>query len=184
MTTFNCKACEGEFDTDDGSVFSNIVDAYFCYQCYGEDIDGSSKVIFVFSNGGVKQLFIGDAFRTDEYGDEYHNEKIKREYISNDAWRGHYETTIEGFTEVLGGWTTGSWGDPIADRKALFNDLSTRMVNEELNPPCVVALVFDPTSNLFSVAVSVLVPTGSEEVFKLWLEQEGHTLNDLEDSLA
>jgi hypothetical protein len=47
-----------------------------------------------------------------------------------------------------------------------------------------VALVFDPTSNLFSVAVSVLVPTGSEEVFKLWLEQEGHTLNDLEDSLA
>lgn len=184
MTTTKCNSCETEFDTDTGGVFSNITESDYCDQCYGDDIDGSSKVIFVFSNGGVKQLFIGNAFRTDEYGDEYHNEKIKREYISNDAWRGHYETTIEGFTEVLGGWTTGSWGDPIADRKALFNDLSTRMVNEELNPPCVVALVFDPTSNLFSVAVSVLVPTGSEEVFKLWLEQEGHTLNDLEDSLA
>jgi hypothetical protein len=183
MTTFNCKSCEGEFDTDDGSVFSSIVDANFCYQCYGEDIDGSSKVIFVFRTG-TKQLFIGDAFRTDEYGDEYHNDKIKREYISSDAWRGHYETTIEGFTEVLGGWTTGSWGDPIADRKALFNDLSTRMVNDELIPPCTVALVFDPTSNLFSVAVSVLVPTGSEELFNEWLTEEGHTINDLQHSLS
>ena len=183
MTTFNCKACEGEFDTDDGSVFSNIVDAYFCYQCYGEDIDGSSKVIFV-SSSGVEQVFIGDAFRTDQYGDEYHNDNIKREYISSDAWRGHYETTIDGYTDVLSGWTTGAWGDPTADRKQLFNDLSTQLVNEDLIPPCTVVLVLDPTSNLFSTTVSVLVPEGSEEVFKLWLAEEGHTLNDLEDSLA
>jgi threonine synthase len=78
----------------------------------------------------------------------------------------------------------GTFDDAQSIVKALFNDLSTRMVNEELNPPCAVALVFDPTSNLFSVAVSVLVPTGSEELFNEWLTEEGHTINDLQHSLS
>lgn len=183
MTTTKCNSCEKEFDTDNTGFYSDIVEADFCEQCYVEDIDGSSKIIFVKSDG-VEQLYIGSAFRTDEYGDPYHNDSIKREYISGDSWRGHYETTIDGYTDVLSGWTTGAWGDATADRKQLFNDLSTQLVNEELIPPCTVALVLDPTSNLFSVAVSVLVPEGSEELFNEWLTEQGHTIDDLEHSLA
>lgn len=183
MTTTKCNSCDTEFDTDTGGVFSNITESDYCDQCYGEDIDGSSKVIFV-SSAGVEQFYIGDAFRTNEYGDEYYNESLKREYISTDAWRGHYKTTIDGYTDVLSGWTTGAWGDPTADRKQLFNDLSTQLINEDLIPPCTVVLVLDPTSNLFSTTVSVLVPNGSEEIFKNWLTEEGLTINDLQHSLS
>lgn len=183
MTTFNCTECEETYDTDNGGVYSNIKESYFCDDCYASDLDNSSTITFVTANGAEKVL-IGDAFRVTEYGDEYDNQTIERQWVKTGEWRGHFDTTIDGYDTVLTGWTTGGWGDPIADRKQVFNDWAEEVILGELIPPCKVAIITDPTSNLFSTAITVQVPKGSQELFNEWLEQTGYSLSDLHDSLS
>jgi hypothetical protein len=70
----------------------------------------------------------------------------------------------------MNGWTTGGWDDPIARRKATFNQWADSVLTGEVVPPVAVAIVADPTSNVFSMGISVLTP--EPKAFKEWLDAE------------
>ena len=110
------------------------------------------------------------------YGDETTNDKdnpgiaFNRNWVSTSGYRGHYETNIDGWSEVISGWTTGSWGDETSDRKAVFNEWFEQISNEEIPLPRVpFAVIIDPTSNLFSVGVSVSSP--EPDAIREWMDE-------------
>jgi hypothetical protein len=142
-----------------------------CWSCY-ESAQNYPSIINLIDAVTTSKIYVGDLDIHDEYGDSISGLKIKREYVSTDAWRGYYNTTIEGWVNVLDGWTTGSWGDPIADRKANFNEWAEALLTQEIYAPCSVAIVTDPTSNVFSTAITVLVKKDDVESFRAWLSDD------------
>lgn len=174
-TVSKCCECEEIVDTEGDHGWSAVKEDYLCWGCYESDQTYSSTIQLV-TDGVVRKYYIGDHIRMDEFGDDLYNTNvtINREYIHSDAHRGHYETTIEGWTDIMNGWTTGSWGDPIADRKATFNDWAEALLTGELEAPAPVAIVADPTSNVFSMGISVLTP--EPNLIKEWLGEEFDSL--------
>ena len=162
-TVNKCCECEEIVDTEGDFGWSTVKEDYLCWGCYESDQNHAST-LQVIDDGAVFKYYIGDHIRMDEYGDDMFrtNITINREYIHTDGWRGHFETTIEGWTEVMTGWTTGGWGDPIADRKAIFNQWAERLLTGEITYDFPIALVSDPTSNVFSMGISVLTPNPTE----------------------
>ena len=170
-TENKCCECEEIVDTEGDFGWSTVKEDYLCWGCYESDQNHSSTVQLV-DDGVVRKYHIGDHIRMDEYGDDMYRSKItiNREYIHSGAWRGHYETTIEGWTDVMNGWTTGGWDDPIARRKATFNQWADSVLKGDVIPPVAIAIVADPTSNVFSMGISVLTP--EPKAFKEWLDTE------------
>lgn len=178
-TTSECAECQSTFDNQNEGMFSEIKGDWFCEQCYASDLDHSSTV-WIIHHGEKQKHQVGDAFVINEYGDTP-DIKVERKYVSTDGWRGYYETTIDGFAPVIEGWTTGSWGDPIADRKAVFNDWLDELIENTPWLEFPICLVFDPTSNLFSTSVSLQVKPENLETFKNWL---GLELDELQKALS
>lgn len=178
-TITNCPECKEEFDTQECGVFSEIAGDYYCEACYQSDLEYASTLI-VFDRGEVKRYNIGDLFRVNEYGDDASIE-VERKYTSTDAWRGFHNTSVVGSVTVLDGWTTGGWGDPVADRKAVFNE----WLENNLEYPPVIPYSFsvsiDPTSNLFSSSITVQVGADNADDFKFWLAEE---LDQLQQALS
>ena len=171
-TVNKCCECEELVDTEGDFGWSAVKEDYLCWGCYESDQTHASTVQLVHGGMPVRKYYIGDHIRMDEYGDDMYNNgiTINREYVHTDAWRGHYETTIEGWTQIMDGWTTGGWGDPIADRKQTFNQWAESLLTGELEPPVPVAIVADPTSNVFSMGISVLTPEPNG--LKEWLSED------------
>lgn len=175
--THECPECEAIIDPEDGDCqWSNIYDTYYCWSCYESDVQYASTVTVV-EEGAVERFTVADAFVFDQYGEEPSRLMMSRTYHSTDDWRGYHETTISGWSKVLDGWTTVSWGDSVGERKATFNEWAENLIAGELFPPCPVAVVSDPTSNLFSTAVTVLVPADKVDIFRDWLGEEEDNLN-------
>lgn len=104
---------------------------------------------------------------------------IKRAWINTGGYRGHYETTIDGWMSILSGWTTGPWDDPVAQKKQKFNDFASQVMSKKITPAAPIALVIDPTSNVFSMGVSIL--TAHPKIFHAWIGDD--LFYDLEDAL-
>lgn len=84
---------------------------------------------------------------------------IDRRWVATSPHRGHQRTRVRGFAEVLRGWTTGNWGDATSDSKQAFNQWVADLLEggwEDLPENLEVLVVLDPTSNVFSTAVTVL----------------------------
>lgn len=175
-------SCDVDYDGGDDSRWSSVKEATVCWGCY-ESAQQYPSVVTIIEGGEVKKIYVGDLDIHDEYGDPIDSKKlnIKREYISTDAWRGYENTTIEGWEDVLDGWTTGSWGDSVALRKADFNNWAEALITQEIYPPCAVAIVTDPTSNVFSTAVTVYVKKDNVQTFRSWLADD---YEDLHHSLT
>ena len=170
-----CIECKESVDPEgnDDSRWSSVKEDYVCYSCYENDTSHASTIHLIQGDEVVK-IYVADLDIFNEYGDPIDSSKlnIKREYVSTSGWRGYHNTTIEGWDDVLTGWTTGSWGDPIADRKANFNEWAEALLSQEIYPPCSVAIVTDPTSNVFSTAITVLVKKTDIESFRSWLSDD------------
>lgn len=180
-----CCECQEDVDTDSEFYWSNVKEDYLCLSCYESDTQHCSTVQIV-EEGTINKFYIGDHVRMTEYGDEiYHtNLTFDRKWVSSDGWRGHYETTIQGWDEVLTGWTTGGWDDPIARRKVTFNEWAEALLNGALEPPVPVAIVSDPTSNVFSMGISVLTPYPND--LKEWMNSGDFIVkyDDLHEALS
>lgn len=172
-----CWSCDEDVDPQTDYYYSNVKDSTICGVCFDSDLQTAS-ILNVVNENGLEKYIIGDLTHMTEYGDDLHgtNLKIDRTWVSSDAWRGHYETTIEGWSEVLTGWTTGGWDDEIGRRKQRFNEWAELLVKQEITPPVPVALVCDPTSNVFSMGISVLSPQPNQ--LKEWLDEEFDSLYD------
>lgn len=173
-----CLECRADVDPEgsDDSRWASVVDGIVCWSCYESDIQSSSTINVVEDNKTTK-IHVGNLDIFNEYGDPVENLTIKREWFTANAWRGYYSTTIEGWQDVLDGWTTGAYGDAIADRKQNFNEWAEALLTNEIYPPCSVAIVTDPTSNVFSTAVTVLVKKDDVESFRAWLADDYEDLH-------
>jgi hypothetical protein len=174
-TVSKCCECEEIVDTEGDHGWSAVKEDYLCWGCYESDQTYSS-IVQIVDDGAVLKYYIGDHIRMDEFGDDLYNTNltINREYIHSDAHRGHYETTIEGWTDIMNGWTTGGWDDSIARRKQVFNQWAESVLSTELESPAPIAIVSDPTSNVFSMGISVLTPEPNR--IKEWLGEEFDSL--------
>ena len=183
-----CCECNDLVDTEVEYYWSEVKGDYLCLSCYEGDSSHCSTVQIIGSES-IDKFYIGDHIRMTEYGDPIDwvtdgNLKFDRKWVSSGGYRGHNETTIEGWDTVVEGWTTGGWDDPIARSKQVFNQWAEALLSEDLVPPTLVAIVSDPTSNVFSMGISVLVPSESKEAFITWLNEQEVTLEDLESSLS
>ena len=170
LETEVCCDCNEPYPVDDIG-WSHAQEAPLCRLCEESDMQYASTIRIV-TLSEVRLYYVGKHIRMTEFGDDLYNTNltIDRTWVSSSEWRGHYETTIEGWTDVMNGWTTGGWDDPIARRKATFNQWADSVLTGEVIPPVAVAIVADPTSNVFSMGISVLTP--EPNAFKEWLDTE------------
>lgn len=177
-----CIECKEPVDSEeqqDDCQWSNVKDGWVCWSCYEQDLQHTSTVIFI-GDGDPYKVYVGDLTVMTEYGDDISLD-ITRVWHSTDGWRGYYVTQVKGWVTVADGWTTGGWGDMTARRKAIYNDWVESLIDGETVPPVPMAIVCDPTSNVFSMAQSVIIPADKAEVFGEWFEQYAH---DIEHALA
>jgi hypothetical protein len=176
-----CKDTDVDLDGNDDSRWSPVKQGQVCWGCY-ESAEQSASTLYFVEHGEVAKAYITDLDHFSEYGDPLDwalpkiADKVNREWRSTDAWRGYYNTTVDGWVDVLDGWTTGSWGDPVARRKADFNEWAEQLFSGEIVPPCAVVIATDPTSNLFSTAITVFVEASEVETFRNWLVDDYDTL--------
>lgn len=184
-----CKVCNEVITHEDiyEMVYSRILGGEVCSGCVQEMFP--STVVYLEKDKDVRHIYI------DEINIKEKNEVIEpsdfdlsiwREYKQTDDWRGYYETTVKGFTSVMEGWTTGGWDDPVGERKALFNDWVETLTDGARPPyetyriPCTIIIVIEPTSNIFSQAISVMV---RDEDTNLFTQLMGEELQALKEAL-
>lgn len=179
--------CENRFDVDyDDCRWSPILEGWFCWSCYESWTNDTSTVVHVAGPQQVTRYYVNDFEVVDESGELYPTDDfgkaLVRGWVSSDGWRGRNATTITGWHEVLGGWVTGDWGDATSNRKRAFNAWAQDVCDGHIELPVPVALIFDTTSNLFSVSTSVATATEDDaETLRAYL---GETLETLERSLS
>jgi len=156
--TYICAECDEPCDDPYSSDtrWSNVKQAWICWPCF-ESASQYASTLWIVDGDGPRKYYVSDVEIINEYGDDVDDLGISRTYVPTSGWRGYHVTKIEGWTEIESGWTTGGWGDPIADSKRPFNEWAEDLLSGEIVPPFPVAVAFDPTSNVFSTAVSVYV---------------------------
>lgn len=177
-----CPACGSKFDLEVDSLhWANLAEEWMCESCYENESQYASTVLLFGPNwesnsDGPQRIYVTSRFSTDQWGDEPQL-AVSRTYHPTDGWRGYHVTHIDGWVDVgLEGWTTGGWDDPIARRKQDFNNWVERLVEGKVTPPVDVAVAMDPTSNVFSTAITVYVPEGSRDAFDQWLNGDRDVL--------
>lgn len=181
MLPNKCCACEYLIDIDiDDYGWSQTKEDYLCLECSESDWS-SLSMLTVIVDGEIKKFRIGKHIRMTNDGDDMQEKSltVEREWVKTDDWRGYFNTKLLGWTEIMSGWTTSNWGDDISDKKQIFNQWAQEICVGEIIPPVTVAIVVDPTSNLFSSGISVL--TTEPDKFKEWIELE---FVDLQNSLS
>ena len=177
-TIITCDNCSTEIDAENDVFYGSEINGNsYCPTCFESDLQSASTAFLVgpdypLDGEGPTRIVIGDWFIQDRWGDTWTGINFTRVYNNTSAWRGYYETTIEGWTEILGGWTTSGWGDPTADRKAVFNEWAEQLFEGNIDVPVNLAVVMDPTPNVFSTAIGVHVPTDQVEHATQWLNGE------------
>ena len=177
-TLTTCDHCEDQIDTESDVFYGSETNGgTYCRGCYESDVREASTVFltgpdYPATSEGPVQVAVGQWFIEDRWLEPFTDLTFKRAYHSTDGWRGYIETTIEGWSEILGGWTTDGWGDSTARRKQPFNEWAESLFTGEIVPPVNVAVITDPTSNVFSTAIGVFVPNEHVETFTNWLNGE------------
>lgn len=160
-----CEACDEVIYAKD-LRFGQDGTAYHD-NCWFQEFDYASRV-YIIREGQAQSLMVcaHGVYEAEHLEDYQGGLKITRGYHRTDGWRGYYETRVEGWHEVEAGWTTGGWGDPVADAKQDFNAWAEQVIeNPETLPEGLgLVLAFDPTSNVFSTAVGVF--TDNESLFE------------------
>lgn len=167
-THAQCAECDTEFDTEGEGVFSEREGTYLCDSCYESEVEHAS-ILYRFGDR-VRNYLVSDYFINDENGDPaLSGTTVTRKWVSTDGWRGYYVTEIKGYEVAVEGWTTGGWDDAVAIRKEVFNtwfsDTKTYWESNLQFPFGNFFVVLDRTSNVFSTAVTVLIPEGTREQF-------------------
>lgn len=161
--TYTCAECGEGCDSPESSDtrWSNVKNSWVCWPCF-ESASQYASVLWIIDEDGPRKYYVSDVEVITEHGDDADGKGISRTYVPTSGWRGYHVTKIDGWTEIESGWTTGGWGDPIADGKRPLNEWAESLVTGDEVPPFPVALAFDPTSNVFSTAVSVYVKADND----------------------
>lgn len=182
-TDYKCPGCDEQIEPEvDWIAISPVDGETYCESCHTSDMNYAA-VVFVFGPGfeadsdGPIRYYVGSLFREDRWGEEPDLD-FQQRYHRTDGWRGYTVTTIDGWVEIVDGWSTGDWGDPISDRKRPFREWCEGLHDGTIEPPCPVAVISDHTSNVFSTAMGVHVREDDREKFIEWLNGDLEVLHD------
>lgn len=182
-----CPSCE-EFSPTEDWRFGELSKREICYGCYESDCEHASTLVRYTSEGKEAVRFGDDIAHETEYGEDppswFWNIFEARNYIRTDGWRGHYQTTFNnGFVKLASGWVTG-WPDETVSHKRVACDLSGWLGEEEnlLDLPAPIYWLFDPTSNVFSLASDIFVKSEDREAIEGWLRALGFESEAIKDS--
>lgn len=181
-TLTTCKGCDEPINTDVDSYWISPVDGEaYCDGCRESDMQSAGRVLlfgpgFERDSDGIQIVYVGSKFVEDRYGEEPDDLTFQHRWVSTDAWRGYAVTSIDGWVQILDGWTTGNWGDAISDGKRPFNEWVEALHDGDIVPPVPVAVITDVTSNVFSAAVGVWVPEEHTDRFRDWLNGDADRL--------
>jgi hypothetical protein len=192
-----CDGCGEWYDADlwengDGQ-WGNLDDSSLCPGCDEQDAGSDyGSTIHRFVPGEEKSeheyVLFGDhnAYGcAEDYTDEpfdWFTELLPspwpgRKYIRTDAWRGYYNTQeiLVGLTSVENGWTTGDYSD-VPWKKDIHTFIAA-LSEGEIEPPCTIFILFEPTSNVFSMGTDLLCKDEDAEALTAWLAQSAYDLH-------
>lgn len=182
-----CPVCEEE---SDDYVWANLEEAEVCTECYESDLEYASTIYRVRS-GEAEWVRYGTHTGYNQDGDEpdewftsiVKNNGSPRKYIKTDAWRGYYDSSKNlDLVSIASGWTTG-WADETTSRKVDFNQFAEQLIKGDIEAPFTIFILVEPTSNVFSTAVDVLVREADKDKVVSWLEAEGYPVSNLQNAL-
>jgi hypothetical protein len=187
----DCGDWYSQDDWDNEGHYGELTEASLCESCYEGDttypstlhrfIPGQPKseheyVLFGDHNAyGCTEDCTGEVFDwfTTLIGDDW----TGRTYVPTSGWRGYHDSSksLHGLVEVETGWMTGDYGDVPwkRDSHAFLEALS----DGEIVPPCDVFVLFEPTSNVFSTATTIMAPEAGAEALVEWLGEGSYDLH-------
>ena len=183
-----CPSCEEE---SDDYVWANLEEADICTGCYEDDLQNASTIYRVRS-GEAEWVRYGSHAGYTQDGDEpdewftniVKNNGSPRKWIKTDAWRGHYDSSKNlDLVSIASGWTTG-WVDETTNRKVDFNEFAEQLIKGDIDCPFTIFILVEPTSNVFSTAVDVLVREADKDRVLNWLEEAGYGVSTLQNALS
>jgi hypothetical protein len=187
---FKCVGCGEVSKVDDvDSYHSELTDETYCYGCYESDLEHASQLILI--HGDTNKVRFGDYFAIDDdheipaWFTELYDKWDGREYVKTDGWRGHYDTEkkFKGIKTLATGWTTG-WADETTQRKAHFNAWAESLAEGSIPTPYPIYFLTEPTSNVFSMSMSVLCKEKDFENVNNWLNETDAPVSLLQQQLS
>lgn len=184
-----CIECKEE---DHYGQFGYFDGSYYCNDCFHSDMDSTSTIYRAVDDKVEKQLFTkifaltDDGDETYDWFDELLVDKTKspRNYVQTDGWRGYYDSSKNfNLVSLASGWTTG-WADETTKRKLDFNDFANKLLSQEIQSPYEIFILVEPTSNVFSTAVDVLVKESDRAKVEEWMENNGYAVSSIQHALS
>lgn len=190
---YTCDCC-GETVHEDDVRYSEWTETTMCESCEQGDMEYASKLYRFSPDDGVQVVMFGD--HTAYYGDgDFVNDTglpkwaddfwpknwTGRKYHQSSGWSGYYCTgDLFDLHKLEDGWATGGWSD--VPHKWSFNEFVEGLVSQEIVPPAPLYILFEPTSNVFSTATTVMCHEHDVDTLTRWIAEE---LNfDLHTSLS
>lgn len=174
-----CQGCDEWYSDEDWqneSMIGELTEVALCETCYTEDTTYPSTLMQIPDNVDteIDRTVFGDHTYYADSGDEWFLEFVPadwtgRKYVSTDGWRGYYDTSaiLDGLSDVENGWVTGDYGDVPwkRDTHTFFQRLEART----LVPPVELYILFEPTSNVFSTACTIMARDEDVDTVREWL---------------
>lgn len=189
-----CPSCGEWFaraDWENEGMYGDLTSVPLCEPCYEDDttypstlhrfIPGEDKSEHEYALFGNHKAYGCTEDGIDEapgwFTDLIPEGWTGRPYVHTDGWRGYFDSdsVLVGLTKVENGWMTGDYGDVPwkRDTHAFLEALS----EGEIEPPCEVFVLFEPTSNVFSTATTILAKDADAEALTEWLKTSGYDLH-------
>lgn len=180
-----CPSCESPVEDSDSMRYATISEREICRSCFEYDHARSSTLIR-FLDDTTEVIRFGDenAWHDDydELPDWFANIFEKREYHHTDGWRGYYDSKFKGLVKLADGWLTGF--PDAAKRETEAIDLSEALRLGQIEPPKAIFWLFEPTSNIFSMASTIFVAAADRDEIEEWLKSAGFGIEELDRAFA
>ena len=191
--TVACASCTEQISQEDweyNSFIGSLSEQPLCESCYESDPEYPSTLIRFVPAGVHEKIIFGEHNAYHGTIEEIHDSGLPRwgyeifpeqwtgrVWRSSSGWRGYYETesVFHGLTKIEDGWMTGDYGDVPwkRDSHAFLQALG----EGDIVPPAPIYVLFEPTSNVFSTATTILTKTTDVDKVREWLESSGYDLH-------
>lgn len=203
-----CQGCGDWVDTLDDCSDSRYSreGELFCYGCWESGESYASTVVeiippepgpfrpqlitsrFDADFNYLQTIYDGDNSEDDnedfDWDEDYPAPVVAQGYHRSDAWRGHATFDFAPEFEIVScGWVTG-FPDETTRRKADIAELFEDIKSGAKVAPCTLYWVFGLTSNVFSIAVDIVVATEDRPALDAWLTEIGNDVETLDAQLS
>jgi hypothetical protein len=193
---WTCPSCEDEISTDTKSedyretTYANLSKREICTWCEEADREHSSTLIR-YLEGEKEIVRFGDEVASFQDNEGDYDDDLpdwftivfgKREYHHSDGWRGYYDSKFNGLSKIADGWLTGYPDSTKQEAEAIELDEALR--SGRIQSPKPLYWLFEPTSNVFSMASTIFVVEADRGEIEEWLQAEGFGVTELERAFA